>query len=56
MILSVNGIIIGSPDFSNRIEEKNRSLTGDDQYVLRVFRDGNVIELKRMVSVLGMER
>jgi S1-C subfamily serine protease len=56
VILAVNGVIIGSPDFSNRIDEKNRSLAGNEQFVLRVFRDGNVIELKRMVSVLGLER
>ena len=56
MILAVNGVVIGSPDFSNRIEEKNRSLAGDDQFVLRVLREGNVIELKRMTSVLGLER
>jgi S1-C subfamily serine protease len=56
IILAVNGVIIGSPDFSKRIDEKNRSLAGSDQFVLRVLREGNVIELKRMVSVLGLER
>jgi serine protease Do len=56
VILAVNGVIIGTPDFSNRVDEKNRSLAGNDQFVLRVFRDGNIIELKRMVSVLGLER
>ena len=56
VILAINGVIIGSPQFSQRIDEKNRSLTGDDQYVLRVLRDGNVIELRRSVSVLGMGR
>jgi S1-C subfamily serine protease len=56
VILSINGVIIGAPDFSRRIDEKNRSLTGDDQFVLRVLRDGNVIELKRLVSVLGLQR
>jgi S1-C subfamily serine protease len=56
VILSINGVIIGTPQFSRRIDEKTRSLTGDDQYVLRVLREGNVIELRRLVSVLGMER
>jgi S1-C subfamily serine protease len=56
VILAVNGVAVGSPDFSRRIDEKNRSLTGDDQFVLRVFREGNVIELSRSVSVLGLER
>jgi S1-C subfamily serine protease len=56
VILAINGVIIGSPQFSQRIDEKNRSLKGDDQFVLRVLRDGNVIELRRSVSVLGMER
>jgi serine protease Do len=56
VILAINGIVIGSPDFGNRIDEKNRSLRGDDQFVLRVLREGNVIELKRMASVLGLER
>jgi S1-C subfamily serine protease len=56
VILAVNGVVIGSPDFGNRIDEKNRSLRSDDQFVLRVLRDGNVIELKRMVSVLRLER
>jgi S1-C subfamily serine protease len=56
VILSVNGVIIGSPQFSQRIDEKNRSLSGDDQFVLLVLRNGDVIELRRLVSVLGMER
>jgi S1-C subfamily serine protease len=56
VILAINGVIIGTPQFSQRVDEKNRSLTGDDQYVLRVLRQGNVIELRRLVSVLGMER
>jgi S1-C subfamily serine protease len=56
VILAINGVIIGTPQFSQRIDEKNRSLTGDDQFVLRVLREGNVIELHRLVSVLGMER
>jgi len=56
VILAINGVIIGSPDFSKRIEERNRGLAGTDQFVLRVLREGNVIELKRMVSVLGLER
>jgi len=56
VILAINGVIIGTPQFSQRIDEKNRSLTGDDQFVLRVLREGNVIELRRLVSVLGMER
>jgi S1-C subfamily serine protease len=56
VILAINGIFIGSPDFGNRIEETNRGLKADDQFVLRVLRDGNVIELKRMVSVLGLQR
>jgi len=56
VILAINGVIIGTPQFSQRIHEKNRSLTGDDQFVLRVLREGNVIELRRSVSVLGMER
>ena len=56
VILAINGIIIGAPDFSRRIDEKNRTLTGDDQFVLRVLREGNVIELRRSVSVLGMDR
>ena len=56
VILAINGVIVGTPRFSERIDEKNRSLTGDDQFVLRVLREGNVIELSRLVSVLGMER
>jgi S1-C subfamily serine protease len=56
VILAINGVIIGTPQFSQRIDQKNRSLTGDDYFVLRVLREGNVIELRRLVSVLGMER
>jgi len=56
VILSINGVIVGTPLFSQRIDEKNRSLTGDDQFVLRVLREGNVIELRRLVSVLGLQR
>jgi S1-C subfamily serine protease len=55
VILAVNGITVGSPDFSNRIKEKNRSLGGTDQFVLSVLRDGHVIELSRSLSVLGLE-
>jgi S1-C subfamily serine protease len=55
VILAVNGITIGSPDFGPRIQEKNRSLTGDDHYVLRVLRNGDVIQLSRSLSVLGLE-
>jgi S1-C subfamily serine protease len=46
VILAINGIIIGAPDFNSRIDEKNRSLADDDYFVLRVLREGNVIELK----------
>jgi len=56
VILVINGIVIGSPKFSQQIDEKNRSLSGDDQFVLRVLRNGDVIELSRSVSVLGLER
>jgi S1-C subfamily serine protease len=56
IILAINGVIIGIPQFSRRIDEKNRNLTGSDQFVLRVLREGNVIELRRLVSVLGLER
>jgi S1-C subfamily serine protease len=55
LILAINGVTIGSPEFSRRIQEKNRSLTGADQFVLRVLRDGNVIELSRSLSVLGLK-
>ena len=56
VILAINGVVIGSPEFSRKIDEKNRSLTGNDQFVLRVLRNGDVIELRRSVSVLGLER
>jgi S1-C subfamily serine protease len=56
VILVINGIVIGSPQFSRQIDEKNRGLSGDDQFVLRVLRNGDVIELSRSVSVLGLER
>ncbi len=56
VILAINGVIVGTSRFSERTDEKNRSLKGDDQFVLRVLREGNVIELRRSVSVLGMER
>jgi S1-C subfamily serine protease len=55
VILAVNGVVIGSPDFSRRIYEKNRSLTGGDQFVLRVLREGQVIQLSRSLSALGLE-
>jgi S1-C subfamily serine protease len=56
VILAINGVIVGAPDFSTRIEEKNESLADSDFFVLRVLREGNVIELKRLVSVLGLKR
>lgn len=55
VILAVNSVVVGSPQFSRRIDEANRSLKGNDRFVLRVLRDGNVIELSRSVSVLGLE-
>jgi serine protease Do len=56
VILAINGILIGAPDFNRRIDERSRSLADDDYFVIRVLRDGNVIELKRLVSVLGLKR
>jgi S1-C subfamily serine protease len=55
VILAINGITIGSPDFGPRIQEKNRSLTGADQFILRVLRGGEIIRLSRSLSVLGLE-
>jgi len=56
IILAVNGILIGSPDFSRRIGDSVRALTGDDRLVLRVLRDGDIIELSKPASVLGFDR
>ena len=56
IILAVNGILVGSPDFSRKISDTVRALTGDDRLVLRVLRDGDVIELSKPVSVLGFDR
>jgi serine protease Do len=56
IILAVNGIVVGSPDFSRKIGDTVRTLTGDDRLVLRVLRDGDVIELSKPVSVLGFDR
>ena len=56
IILAVNGILIGSPDFSRRIGDSERALTGDDRLVLRVLRDGDMIELSKTASVLGFDR
>ena len=55
VILSINGIVIGSPDFGHRIDETNRNLEADDSFTLRVLRDGAEIGLKRTVSALGLE-
>ena len=56
IILAVNGILVGSPDFSRKISDTVRALTGDDRLVLRVLRDGDVIELSKPVSVLGFDQ
>jgi len=56
IILAVNGILIGSPDFSRRIGDSVRALTGDDRLALRVLRDGDMIELSKPASVLGFDR
>jgi serine protease Do len=56
IILAVNGILVGSPDFSRKISDTVRALTGDDRLVLRVLRDGDVIELSKPVWVLGFDR
>jgi S1-C subfamily serine protease len=56
IILAVNGILVGSPDFSRKISDTVRALTGDDRLILRVLRDGDVIELSKPVSVLGFDR
>jgi S1-C subfamily serine protease len=54
VILAINGVTIGSPDFNRRIQEKNRSLSDDDQFVLRVLRGGQVIQLSKSLSILGL--
>jgi len=56
VVLTVNGIVIGSPDDDRRIADAIRGLAGDDRLVLRVLRDGDVIELARPASVLGLAR
>ncbi len=56
VILAVNGILVGSPDFSRKIGDSVRALTGDDRLVLRVLRNGDVIEFSKPVSVLGFNQ
>ena len=56
IILAVNGILVGSPDFSRKIGDSVRALTDDDRLVLRVLRNGDVIELSKPASVLGFNQ
>jgi len=55
IILAVNGILVGSPDFNRRISDSVRALSGDDRLILRVLRDGDIIELNKPVSALGFD-
>jgi S1-C subfamily serine protease len=53
IILAINGILIGSPDFDAKIDGVIRSLSGDDRLTVRVLRNGEVVELSRLASSIG---
>ncbi len=56
VILAVNGVVVGTPDFAKRIDQKMAALGGSDQLKLRVLRDGNVIELSKSLEILGIKQ
>ena len=52
VILAVQGIRIGEPDFDRRTRDRKRSLTGDDRLEIQVLRGGQVIRLEATVGLL----
>lgn len=52
IILAVQGIRIGEPDFDRRIRDRKRSLAGDDTLEIQVLRGGEVIRLEATVGLL----
>ncbi|MGD9253413.1 MAG: trypsin-like peptidase domain-containing protein [Holophagae bacterium] len=53
ILLAINGILVGSPDFDRRIDSVIRSLSGDDRLTVRVLRAGEIVELSRLASSIG---
>jgi serine protease Do len=52
VILAVQGIRIGEPDFHRRIRDQKRSLAGDDKLEIHILRGGQVIRLEATVRLL----
>lgn len=52
IILSVHGIRIGDTNFRERIRERQKALEAQDLFRVSVLRNGEVIELSQVVSVI----
>ena len=52
IILSVHGIRIGDTDYQERIRERRKALEAQDIFRVSILRDGEVIELSQVVSIL----
>ncbi len=52
IILSVHGVRIGEPDAYDKILTRRKALGPGDQFEVTVLRNGNVIRLSKLVSVL----
>jgi len=55
IILSVHGVRIGEPDFYDTIRTRRDALGPDDRFEVTVLRDGDVIKLSKLASVLGFK-
>jgi S1-C subfamily serine protease len=55
IILKIYGVRIGDTDFHTRIRERRRELGSDDTIEISVLRDGEIIQLSKAVSSLGLD-
>jgi S1-C subfamily serine protease len=54
VILSINGIDVGDPNFREKVREQTRQLGANDTVDLSVLREGDVIKLSKTIAVLGL--
>lgn len=52
IILSVHGVRVGEPDAYDKIRSKRKALGPTDQFEVTVLRNGNIVRLSKLVSVL----
>ena len=52
IVLSIHGIRIGDTDYQKKIRERGKALGNDDTVEVRVLRNGEVVTLSKLTSVL----